>query len=38
MEVSVSVGLVTAGVVAFRWIANRMPIMSEDPNFASSEF
>jgi len=38
MEISVSIGLVTAGVVAFRWIANRMPIMSEDPNFASGEF
>ncbi|HEX7488804.1 MAG TPA: hypothetical protein VF341_07850, partial [Anaeromyxobacteraceae bacterium] len=38
MELSVSVGLVTAGVVAFRWIANRMTIMSEDPNFAGSEF
>jgi len=38
MEVSMSIGLVTLGVVAFRWIANRMPIMSEDPNFAASEF
>jgi Ni/Fe-hydrogenase subunit HybB-like protein len=38
MELAVSVGLVAAGVVAFRWIANRMPIMSEDPKFAGSEF
>ena len=38
MEVSMSIGLVTLGVVAFRWIANRMPIMSEDPNFAGGEF
>lgn len=37
MEIAVSVGLVTLGVVAFRWIANRMPIMSEDPSFASTE-
>ena len=38
MEFAVSIGLVTLGVVAFRWIANRMPIMSEDPNFAGSKF
>ena len=38
MEFAVSIGLVTMGVVAFRWIANRMPIMSEDPNFAGSKF
>jgi Ni/Fe-hydrogenase subunit HybB-like protein len=38
MEVAVSVGLVAAGVVAFRWIANRMPIMSEDPEYTGYEF
>ncbi len=32
-EVVVSVTLVTLGVVLFRWIANRMPILSEDPRF-----
>jgi Ni/Fe-hydrogenase subunit HybB-like protein len=36
MEIVVSVTLVTIGVVAFRWIANRMPILSEDPRFAAS--
>jgi len=33
MEVWVSVTLVTLGVVAFRWIVNRMPIIREDPAF-----
>ncbi len=33
MEIWVSVSLVTAGVVAFRWIANRMPILHEHPDF-----
>ena len=34
MEVWVSITLVTIGVLAFRWIANRMPILREDPEFA----
>ena len=34
MEIWVSVSLVTAGVVAFRWIANRMPILHEHPDFS----
>jgi Ni/Fe-hydrogenase subunit HybB-like protein len=38
MEITVSVTLITLGVVAFRWIVNRMPIMSEDPRFAGSEY
>jgi Ni/Fe-hydrogenase subunit HybB-like protein len=33
MEVWVSLTLVTLGVVAFRWIVNRMPIIREDPAF-----
>ncbi len=38
MEVAVSLTLITMGVVAFRWIANRLPILSEDPRFAGEEF
>ncbi len=34
MEIWVSVTLVTLGVLAFRWIVNRMPILREDPKFA----
>jgi len=34
MEIWVSITLVTIGVLAFRWIANRMPILQEDPEFA----
>ncbi|MFL5299504.1 MAG: NrfD/PsrC family molybdoenzyme membrane anchor subunit [Anaeromyxobacteraceae bacterium] len=37
-EVIVSLTLVTVGVLAFRWIANRLPILSEDPRFAGGEF
>jgi len=33
MEVWVSITLVTLGVVAFRWIVNRMPILRADPSF-----
>ena len=33
MEVWVSITLVTLGVLLFRWIANRMPILREDPRF-----
>ncbi len=33
MEVWVSIALVTLGVVMFRWIANRMPIMYENPDW-----
>ncbi len=36
MEVWVSVTLVTLGVLAFRWIVNRMPILREDPRFAEA--
>lgn len=34
MEIMVSVTLVTIGVLLFRWIVNRMPILREDPRFA----
>jgi Ni/Fe-hydrogenase subunit HybB-like protein len=33
MEIWVSVTLVTIGVLAFRWVVNRMPILREDPRF-----
>lgn len=34
-EIMVSLSLVTIGVLLFRWIVNRMPILREDPRFAS---
>jgi Ni/Fe-hydrogenase subunit HybB-like protein len=34
MELMVSLTLVTIGVLLFRWIVNRMPILREDPRFA----
>jgi Ni/Fe-hydrogenase subunit HybB-like protein len=37
MEVAVSLSLVTVGVLAFRWICNRMPILFEDPAFSHDE-
>ena len=33
MEIMVSVALVTAGVVAFKWIANHMPILHTHPDY-----
>ena len=37
-EVWVSVTLVTLGVVLFRWLINRLPILSEDPRFSGGEY
>jgi Ni/Fe-hydrogenase subunit HybB-like protein len=37
MEVAVSLSLVIIGVLAFRWICNRMPILFEDPAFSHDE-
>jgi Ni/Fe-hydrogenase subunit HybB-like protein len=37
MEVAISITLVTIGVLAFRWIVNRMPILFEDPAFSNDE-
>jgi Ni/Fe-hydrogenase subunit HybB-like protein len=34
MEIVVSLTLCTIGVLLFRWIVNRMPILREDPAFA----
>jgi Ni/Fe-hydrogenase subunit HybB-like protein len=36
MEIWVTVALITAGAVAFKWIANRMPIMYEHPEYRRS--
>jgi hypothetical protein len=36
MEVWVTVAFITFAVVAFRWIANRMPIMYEHPDWKGS--
>ena len=33
MEIWITVSIVTAGVVMFRWIVNRMPILSEHPHY-----
>lgn len=33
MEIWVTVAIVTAGLVMFRWIANRMPILHEHPEY-----
>jgi Ni/Fe-hydrogenase subunit HybB-like protein len=38
MEVMVSVTLIVIGVQLFRFVVNRMPIMSEHPNYAGSEY
>jgi len=32
-EVLVSITLVTLGVLTFRWIVNRMPVLSEHPAY-----
>lgn len=34
MEIVTTITVITSGVLAFRWIVNRMPILHEDPNYA----
>jgi Ni/Fe-hydrogenase subunit HybB-like protein len=36
MEIMVSLTLVTIGVLLFRWIVNRMPVLHEDPAFPNA--
>ena len=38
MEIAVSVTLVVLGIQLFRFCVNRMPILSEHPNYAGSEY
>jgi Ni/Fe-hydrogenase subunit HybB-like protein len=33
MEIWITVSIITAGLVAFKWIANRMPILYEHPQY-----
>lgn len=33
MEIGITVSLVTGGVVVFRWVVNRMPILHEHPEY-----
>jgi len=33
MEIAVSVSLITLGVLTFRWIVNRMPVLREHPEY-----
>jgi Ni/Fe-hydrogenase subunit HybB-like protein len=37
MEISVSLSLVVIGILTFRWICNRLPILWEDPAYAHEE-
>ncbi len=37
MEVMISVTIITLGVLIFRWIVNRMPILREHPDYRGSE-
>lgn len=34
MEIMTTVTIVTAGIVAFRWIVNRMPVLHAEPRYA----
>jgi len=33
MEVAITISIVTAGLLTFRWIVNRMPVLHDDPEF-----
>jgi Ni/Fe-hydrogenase subunit HybB-like protein len=33
MEIAASLAIVTMGVLCFRWIVNRMPVLAPDPRF-----
>lgn len=32
-----TVTIVTAGVLTFRWIVNRMPVLHDDPRYAGGD-
>jgi hypothetical protein len=34
MEVVTTITIITTGVLTFRWIVNRMPILHEDQHYA----
>jgi len=36
MEIVVSLTIITLGIVAFRWIVNRMPVLRESPAYPVS--
>lgn len=36
MEMMTTVTIITAGVITFRWIVNRMPVLREEPRYALS--
>jgi len=36
MELIVSLTIITIGVLAFRWIVNRMPVLRRDPAFGDN--
>ena len=33
MEILISMTIITIGVMTFRWIVNRMPVLREDPAY-----
>jgi Ni/Fe-hydrogenase subunit HybB-like protein len=35
MEIVTSITIITIGVLTFRWIVNRMPVLRDDPRFAA---
>ena len=37
MEIVVSLAIITLGILTFRWIVNRMPVLHEDPAYRVSE-
>ena len=36
MEVMISVTIITLGVLVFRWIVNRMPVLRDDPRYSQA--
>jgi Ni/Fe-hydrogenase subunit HybB-like protein len=36
MEIVTTITVITAGVLTFRWIVNRMPVLHDDPRFAGA--
>jgi hypothetical protein len=36
MEIVTSITIITIGVLTFRWIVNRMPVLREHPDYAGT--
>jgi Ni/Fe-hydrogenase subunit HybB-like protein len=37
-EIAITIGVITMGIIAFRWIINRMAILYDHPKYSSERY